>query len=129
MSFQKIHCIALNGLEVFAHHGYYPEEQLIGGRFLVDVKVETDFSSAAVNDDLGATLNYETLFEIVQEEMKTASKLLEHVGQRIINRIALISVKIQRIEVKIEKLNPPFAAKIKSSSITITYLKPNHAIQ
>ncbi|MCO4291583.1 dihydroneopterin aldolase [Solitalea sp. MAHUQ-68] len=128
MSFQKIHCIALNGLEVFANHGYYPEEQLIGGKFKVDVKVETDFSSAAITDDLGATLNYESLFEIVSEEMKTPSKLLEHVGQRIVDRIALISVKIQRIEVKIEKLNPPFAAKIQSSSIGITYLKPNHAI-
>lgn len=127
MSFQKIHTIALNGLEIFAHHGYYPEEQLIGGKFRVEAKVETDFSGAAINDDLGATVNYEAIFAIIKEEMKISSKLLEHVAQRIVDRIAMLSVKIQRIEVQIQKLNPPFSAKIQSSSITITYSKPNYA--
>ncbi|UKJ06269.1 dihydroneopterin aldolase [Solitalea lacus] len=128
MSFQKIHTIALNGLELFANHGYYPEEQLIGGKFRITVKVDTDFSKATETDELSQTLNYEALFSIVKTEMKIPSKLLEHVGQRIVDSIASLSVKIQRIELLLEKLNPPFTAKIESSSISIVYTKPNHAL-
>ena len=128
MSYQKIHKIALNGLELFAHHGFYAEEQVIGGRFIVDIEIETDFSVATKTDELGGTVNYEQLFEIVTSEMKLPSKLLEHVGQRIIERVIALSVKINKASLTIKKLNPPFAAKINSSSISIEYSKPGHVL-
>jgi dihydroneopterin aldolase len=31
--------ISLHGAEFFAYHGFYPEEQLIGAKFIVDIEV------------------------------------------------------------------------------------------
>ncbi|MDP9047534.1 MAG: dihydroneopterin aldolase, partial [Bacteroidota bacterium] len=37
--------ISLHGAEFFAYHGFYPEEQVLGNRFLVDIEVEYNFGS------------------------------------------------------------------------------------
>ncbi|SMO47800.1 dihydroneopterin aldolase [Solitalea koreensis] len=128
MSYQKINKISLNGLEVFAQHGFYVEEQLIGGKFVIDIEVETDFADAAKTDQITGTVNYEHLFEIVTTEMRVPSKLLEHVAQRIIDRVIALTVKINKVSLIIKKINPPFAAKIANSSITIEYTKPGHVL-
>ena len=33
------------GMEFYAYHGFYQEEQLIGGDYVVDVYVHTDFNN------------------------------------------------------------------------------------
>ncbi|MDH4460827.1 MAG: dihydroneopterin aldolase, partial [Flectobacillus sp.] len=70
--------IALEGLEFFAYHGYYEEEQKIGNRYQVDIQITTDFSEAAEEDKLGGTVNYEDLYRIIASIMKDKIKLLEH---------------------------------------------------
>ena len=49
--------IAIEGMKFYAFHGYYPQEQLIGTEFLVDVYVEVNTTTAAANDSLSDTIN------------------------------------------------------------------------
>jgi dihydroneopterin aldolase len=79
--------IAIEGMKFYAFHGYYPQEQLIGTEFLVDVYVEVNISKAGNSDQLSDTVNYETIYRIVKAEMSKKSKLIEHVAQRIIFKI------------------------------------------
>ena len=80
--------IELEGMTFFAHHGFYEEEQILGNQFMVDVYVETDFSEVIQQDAIPEnTIDDETLYLIVRFEMDKPSKLLEHVGQRIIQSI------------------------------------------
>ncbi|HRB19555.1 MAG TPA: dihydroneopterin aldolase [Chitinophagales bacterium] len=55
---QKKVWIGLEGMEFYAHHGVYAEERKIGGRYVVDVWVQTDASLAEKEDDLNGTINY-----------------------------------------------------------------------
>jgi dihydroneopterin aldolase len=55
-------------------HGVYPHERESGNWFEVDIVVESDFSMASANDELQGTVNYETLFKIVKEEMHEPSQ-------------------------------------------------------
>ncbi|MBS1503575.1 MAG: dihydroneopterin aldolase, partial [Bacteroidetes bacterium] len=32
--------VALHGAEFFGRHGFYPEEQLLGSKFIVDISVD-----------------------------------------------------------------------------------------
>ena len=66
--------VALEGMQFYAFHGFYEEEQLIGNYFVVDVYVDTNFMGAAQSDDLGGTVNYETIYFICRLEMKKTSK-------------------------------------------------------
>ena len=42
--------VSLEGLEFFAYHGYYDEEQKVGNKYSVDVTVRADLKAAAVED-------------------------------------------------------------------------------
>ena len=73
------HTVAVRGVKVFAYHGCLPEESIIGSEFLVDVIINTDFSVAAAIDDLSKTIDYCLIFDIIQDQMKISSKLIEQV--------------------------------------------------
>jgi dihydroneopterin aldolase len=59
--------IALEGIRLHARHGYYPEEEILGTEFIIDVYVETDTNEAAKSDELIHTVNYETIYLICSE--------------------------------------------------------------
>ena len=99
--------IHLEGLEFFAYHGYYDEEQKVGNKYSVDIKIEADLYHARDSDKLKDTINYEDLYRLTKEEMKISSRLLEHIGQRVIARIHLEYPNINKCEVAISKYNPP----------------------
>jgi 7,8-dihydroneopterin aldolase/epimerase/oxygenase len=111
--------IALEGLEFHAFHGVYPHERESGNFFEVDVAVETDFTLAARRDELEGTVNYETLFQIVKEEMDKPSHLLETVVEKIVNRVFTELPAVTAVELKISKLNPPIGGKCRSSSVQV----------
>lgn len=99
--------IILEGLEFFAHHGYYAEEQKIGNKFAVDITIYTDLADAAEHDDLKETINYEALYRLIRHEMSEPTKLLEHLGKRIIDVVFLHFPSVYEIEVSVSKYNPP----------------------
>lgn len=111
--------VALDGLEFFAYHGYYVEEQKLGNKYEVNIEVECDLDKAAHDDTLSGTVNYETLYKIVQEEMLIPSKMLEHVGQRIINRALEIFPEIASVLVEISKFNPPVKGVCRKARVTM----------
>jgi dihydroneopterin aldolase len=111
--------VALEGLEFHAFHGVYPHERESGNWFEVDIAVETDFSAAAFQDDLSGTVNYETLFAIVKEEMNKPSKLLETVAGKIIDDILQELPVVQSVDIKISKVNPPIGGKCKRATVQV----------
>jgi dihydroneopterin aldolase len=112
--------IALEGLEFHAFHGVYPHERESGNWFEVSIAVETDFMAAALRDDLSGTVNYETLFQIVKDEMEKPSKLLETVAENIIQQVLLELKAVQAVELVIAKTNPPIGGKCKRAVVSIT---------
>jgi dihydroneopterin aldolase len=111
--------VALEGLEFHAFHGVYPHERESGNWFLIDVSVDTDFSLAAEQDELNGTVNYETLFKIVKQEMEIPSKLLETVAEKIVDNILNTFPQVEQVELKISKINPPIGGKCSKASITL----------
>lgn len=113
------HKIYVNGIKLYAYHGCLPEEAKIGGHYLVNVVLTTDFSEAAKTDDLSQTIDYVAVNRLVKEEMAIRSKLIEHVGQRIINRFKAELKGIQNVSVEIVKITPPINGDVESVAIVI----------
>ncbi|TSJ39285.1 dihydroneopterin aldolase [Mucilaginibacter corticis] len=118
--------IALHGAEFFAFHGFYPEEQKLGNWFVVDIDVEFTPTANISDDDLNNSVNYEQLYDIACEEMKLTKKLIETVAQAIIDEIKNQYTFVDRIQVRVKKMNPLVGAKTKYSSVTVQY--PANAI-
>jgi dihydroneopterin aldolase len=119
MSFVSTHIIEITGIKLYAFHGCLPEEGKIGGHYIVDVMLNTDFSSATSSDTLSDTIDYVEVNLIVKEEMAIRSKLIEHVGQRIVERLKNRFSTLQSVRVKIRKLCPPIQGDVDEVSITI----------
>jgi 7,8-dihydroneopterin aldolase/epimerase/oxygenase len=111
--------IALEGLEFFAYHGFFPEERVIGNRYGVDISVWTDFLLAATQDKIKYTVNYGVLYEIVKEEMGEQSLLLENVAKKIIDKVMLQFPQVQAAEVVIRKFNPPIGGVCYASKVIL----------
>lgn len=112
--------VSLEGMQFFAYHGFYPEEQILGTTFLVDIHIITDFLKASTSDELNYTVDYQVVHQIVKEEMSIASKLLENVLYRIIEKLKQHFPKaIQSLEISIQKKNPPLGGICACSKITI----------
>ena len=111
--------IALEGMEFFAFHGYYDEEQKIGNKYGVDLFIKTDLHAAAEADDLHKTINYEVLYKLVLEEMKVPARLLEHLGHRIIDRVYGKFPHLKQVKVNIYKFNPPLGGICHKAKVTL----------
>jgi 7,8-dihydroneopterin aldolase/epimerase/oxygenase len=111
--------IALEGLEFFAYHGFYDEEQKIGNKYSVDILVSTDFSEAARRDKLSATVNYEALYRITTEVMQRPARLLEHIAHSIIEEIRRAYPTVGDVEVSVSKFNPPVGGVCHRARITM----------
>ena len=72
--------ISIEGMEFYAYHGHFAEEQIIGTWFVVDLFLKTDTTRAEQSDDLQDTVNYLEVYQTVKQEMQISSKLLEHVA-------------------------------------------------
>lgn len=111
--------ISINGAEFFAYHGYYPEEQLLGSRFLVDISVSFLPATDLVEDEIDNTVNYEQLYNIACNEMKITRKLIETVGKSIVDVIKQSFPLVKSIRVSIKKINPPLKGKVGHSGVVI----------
>ena len=99
--------VFLEGMEFYAHHGYYEEERKIGGKYSVDVKLELDVDLAANEDKLEGTINYEKVYELISTVMSEEVALLEFLANRIIKILKSKFPDVKKIWVKVGKYNPP----------------------
>ncbi len=113
------HTIEVNGIKLYAFHGCLPEEGKIGGNYLVDVSLQTDFTEAAITDELIKTVDYVDINKIVKEEMAIRSKLIEHVGLRIFNRIKKEVQNVDKLKIKVIKICPPINGDVENVAIII----------
>lgn len=111
--------ILLENVEMYANHGVFPQETLVGNLFIINLKLKVDFESASESDDLNETISYASVFDLVKKEMAIPSKLLEHVAGRIVRVLKNAFPKIEQIELKISKRNPPVGGQVEYASVMI----------
>jgi dihydroneopterin aldolase len=104
--------IGVEGLQFYAHHGYYKEEQVLGGKYVVDIYFTLDIDEAAASDQLKKTIDYEQIYLITKAEMEIHSKLIEHVCKRIIDAIKNNFQEITYLKVRVSKHNPPLKGHV-----------------
>ena len=50
--------IEIKNLEIFANHGVFPEENVLGQKFVVSAKLYTSTRKAGLTDELTASIHY-----------------------------------------------------------------------
>ncbi|MCQ2346778.1 MAG: dihydroneopterin aldolase [Paludibacteraceae bacterium] len=110
--------IRLQDIELQAYHGVYPEEKRLGNTFLVNISLTLPDTRAVETDQLADTVNYQSVYDIVQREMAIPSDLLEHVAGRIRKAICQL-VPQAVVKIQISKKNPPLGGKVAWATIEL----------
>jgi len=109
--------IKLQNIRTFSFHGCLEEEAKIGSDYRIDLEINADLKKSSLSDDLNDTVDYVLLNKIVVEEMSIRSKLLEHVGNRIVKRIFNEIQEVSKIVIAVSKLNPPIGGDVEVVTI------------
>ena len=111
--------ITIENMEFYAYHGHFEEEQKIGTWFSIDLSMEVDTNKAELSDELEDTVDYSAVYQVVKEQMMIPSKLLEHVGRRILNAVKERFSDVKNAQLKIRKMNPPLGGKMDFVSLEL----------
>lgn len=115
--------IVLQDLRFHAYHGVLPQERLTGNDYVVNLRIGYDIGDAMLSDDVNDTLNYAEVYQLVSQEMAVPSGLIEHVAGRIGDRLFRLFPKIEKVELKIIKQNPPMGADGDGSGIEVCLVR------
>jgi dihydroneopterin aldolase len=112
--------IQLKNIKIYAFHGCLLEEEKIGSDYLVNLTVRANLDKASKSDELADTVDYVLLQKIVGEQMAVRSKLLEHAGKRIVDKILFDIPLVSYVKVTVAKVNPPIDGDVAAVSVTLT---------
>lgn len=116
-AYQHMLTIALEQVRFRAFHGFYPEEQIIGNDFIIDVYVTIPGTTPV--DDLSDTVNYQELYDVVKTVMSVPQPLLEQVVTDISNTIRDRYPRVKKTIVTLRKLSPPMEADLRNSMVSL----------
>lgn len=112
--------IELEGMEFHAFHGCLPKEREEGNTFIVDFYAETDLSAAMKSDDIGDTVDYGEIYDVIASQMEIPSNLLEHLAGRIAKAIQQRFKSLSYILIRVSKKNPPVNGKCSWSRVRVS---------
>lgn len=106
MTAERMDKIVLSRMEFFARHGVFEEEARLGARFVVDAELYLPL--AGVTAELGRTVNYAEVYELVREEVTgTRYALLEGLANRLAVRLLATFPPLAAVTVRVHKPHAP----------------------
>lgn len=100
--------IRIKNASFYAYHGALEEEQSMGGKFETDVDIYTDFSEAAVKDDLRLTINYHDVYKFIHKLVHEKKYyLIETLALMIADELLKKYSNIKKIAVRVRKHSVP----------------------
>ncbi len=113
--------IRIDNLEVYAHHGVFPEEKENGQYFYVNAVLYTETRPAGLADDLSFSTNYGEICHFITNWMQERIyNLIESVAENLAEQILLSFGSIRMIDLEIRKPNAPVGLPFESVSVRIT---------
>jgi dihydroneopterin aldolase len=114
--------VLLKGMQFYANHGFYTEENILGNRYEVDFIAHLPaLSNSGVNNNLQETVNYEIIYKVVKEVMETPTPLLETIAYSINQKLAIAFPFATKFECTIRKYNPPIGGLCAFAEVTLAH--------
>ena len=105
--------IRIKKAKFYGYHGVLSEEQSVGGKFEADVDIYTDFSEAAKKDSLKQTIDYNAVYKFLYKmALDQKYYLIEALASRIADELLKNFVKIEKVNVRVRKNNPPLGGVV-----------------
>jgi dihydroneopterin aldolase len=112
--------IRLTDIALYGCHGVTPAERQVGRLFELDVELKLDLGEAAETDDLGTTVDYTAVYEVVRRVHEAGPyQLLEAMAGRIAKEI-IAAFPVEEVTVRVRKPHPPVGGLVGGAEVEIT---------
>ncbi|MBJ3784156.1 dihydroneopterin aldolase [Devosia sediminis] len=117
--------IILNDLGFYGYHGVFSEEARLGQRFFIDIQCGVDLTAPGTTDELGHTLSYADIYEVVKANFEgKRTKLIEALAQNIVTGLFEVFPEIGWIIIRIRKPEAPIAMVHGEAAIELHRVRP-----
>ncbi|MBU0278081.1 MULTISPECIES: dihydroneopterin aldolase [unclassified Gemella] len=107
--------IYVKGIEVYAYHGVFKEENTLGQKFIFDIVCDLDYKKAMIDDLLEYSVSYADIVNtLTSVAVSNRYNLLEKLSYEIIKKIFLDYALINNIKLTVNKPNAPIDKKFNS---------------
>lgn len=110
--------LKLNNLKYYCHHGWQDLEQQVGGEYLVNCTLDVT-GLVAEDDKLASTVDYVAVEQLISGEMSKSTRLIEVLVERIASSILENFASVNKVELGVQKLNPPIRAELDSFEVVL----------
>ena len=112
--------IIIQDLSIYAKHGVYMEENILGQQFLVSVYIDLDLSRAGQTDDLQYTIDYGTICHFVTNYMQSHTfKLIEAAAEHLAEELLLKYGQMKKVRIKVKKPWAPIGLPLKNVGVSL----------
>lgn len=112
--------IQIENLQIFAHHGVFHEENVLGQKFIVSARLYTDTHTAGMTDELTDSINYAEVCDIIERALtENTFKLIERAAEYTAREILLGCPLVRGVEITIKKPHAPVLKPLDFAAVTI----------
>ena len=113
--------ITIKDLEIYANHGVFPEENVLGQKFLVTAVLHTSTRKAGLTDDLTASVHYGEVSHLINKIVSENTwKLLERIAEEVAAAILLTYPLVSQVDLTIKKPWAPIGLPLDTVSVEIS---------
>ena len=113
--------ITIRNLEIFAKHGVYPEENVLGQKFVISAVLYTSTRKAGMTDELGYSVNYGEVSHFIKKFVEGHTwKLLESVVEHLAEELLVSFPLLHRVDLEIQKPWAPVGLPLETVSVAIS---------
>ena len=108
-------------LEIFANHGVFPEENILGQKFVISATLYTDTRKAGLTDELTASIHYGEVSHMITKFTKEHTyKLLEALAENLCQMLLQELPLLKMITLRVEKPWAPVGLPLETVAVETT---------
>ena len=112
--------ITIQNLEVFAKHGVFPEENVLGQKFVLSAILYTDTRKSGLTDSLEDSTHYGEVSHFMKAFVEGHTfRLLESVAEQLTQELLLSFPLIRKVDLEIKKPWAPIGLPLDTVSVRI----------
>jgi len=112
--------IIIENLEIYGYHGVFPEENVLGQKFILCLKLYGDFRLAGKTEDLTKSVHYGEVCKLVEEHfLSKRNQLIETCGEEICQLLFETYPLIQKINLILKKPWAPIGCHLDYVAVTL----------
>ncbi len=113
--------IKIKDLELYCRHGVFPEENVLGQKFLFSAVMYVSTREAGRADELEKSIHYGEVCHFIKNYMETHTyKLLETVAEKLAEEILLKWNQIEKLTLEVKKPWAPVGLPLDTVAVEIT---------